>query len=255
MQDDKRKLAEVFDGELATWLESWGYRMDSQKRVLLTKRVRVPREVAVPPLSMRALRGLVPGDRKTIAELREWMESDFTPDMTGALAQAIQPQEWLRVARSLVVAAERSQIARSRDEHVSADDLSGVYCMLAGFAVENVIKGWSHECDVRHITTLDAGELQDDMRTHNVKSLVERTLLALEDGDARLLEALGETVIWRGRYPCPTNADALGSLTNRPLVVEVRRLLRRLFSHIGKPDNLLASEFERGVTGLIDVIG
>ena len=177
-------------------------------------------------------------------------------DPTG-FGGAIQPMEWLASARALILAAERSQVAplapRLEGRH-SDTELVRVYCMLVGFAVENVVKGWFHECDVRHISTVADGELKKDMRNHRVRDLVQRTGFRLQSGDADLLEQLGEAAVWSGRYPSPTKATDLPALP-APKVEPVRELLARVLAHIGKPQNLFGTMFERGVCDLILILG
>lgn len=170
---------------------------------------------------------------------------------------AIQPMEWLASARALLVAAELTAMEPTDarlSSHSVEQHLVRAYCMLAGFAIENIVKGWLHECDVRHVSTVAAGELKKDTRTHGVRDLVLRTGIVLNDDEIALLDQVGECVVWSGRYPSPTKAVGLPALSPAS-IVSVREMLKRVFEHVGKPANLFGTVFERGVCELVAILG
>jgi len=79
---------------------------------------------------------------------------------------------------------------------------TSVALMLAGFAIENLMKGLL----VRGQTPLsEDGKFQ--LRSHDLFKLSSDAGLSLSDAEARLLERVQEFLMWAGRYPIPLTVD------------------------------------------------
>jgi hypothetical protein len=107
--------------------------------------------------------------------------------------------------------------------------------MLAGFAVENLCKGYlaglltpEEQEDVK------AGELPKKLKTHDLVELVRSTGMTFSDRDKDLLYRIGEAAIWRGRYPSPTYHDKIVSFAQwENDVARIKAFLPRLRAHVG----------------------
>src|SRR4029077_16024250 len=108
--------------------------------------------------------------------------------------------------------------------------------MLAGFAIENLCKGYlanrlSYEEreDVQRV-----GVLPKSLKSHDILNLVEQTGMALSDTEKYLLKRITDAVVWRGRYPSAISHEQIrpfaqiGSDTRhiKTLLQKVRRHVR-----------------------------
>src|SRR5205085_1848679 len=82
--------------------------------------------------------------------------------------------------------------------------LSGVAYMLAGFAVEVLMKARL----VHRGNALDSKGVFR-LRTHDLLQLAADTSFKVSDDEARLLERLTEYAVWAGRYPIPLTSEAM----------------------------------------------
>jgi hypothetical protein len=111
--------------------------------------------------------------------------------------------------------------------------------MLAGFAIENLCKGYlaarlSYEERERiRQTGILPGSLQD----HDSLRLVEQTGMTLSRTEEHLLARITDAVRWRGRYPSPTSHERI-----RPFaqmggdIRDIKTLLQKLRRHVGAKD-------------------
>jgi hypothetical protein len=93
---------------------------------------------------------------------------------------------------------------------VIRDGIVEVYFMLVGYAFENLLKGLL----VRRIAREKGGaafkaKLPKSIQTHNVFCLAEELSIQLQPREAGLLMRLEEIIVWRGRYPAPTEYSDL----------------------------------------------
>lgn len=172
--------------------------------------------------------------------------------MDDSFGDAIQPRSWVTTAFALITAAERSLAGPPLAEESERAGQLCVYAMLAGLAIENLVKGWLHECDARHMTTVADGRLQKDIPGHALTWFVERTGMPLRPQDEELLRALQQAVVWSGRYPVAKTRTAHDVRRPTPSLGTVRSLLRRLTDHLRAPDKFDRDGFETAVAALAD---
>ena len=115
-----------------------------------------------------------------------------------------EPVSWMLKAESLIDAFE---VLLADDERRATETLrprrvQSVAYMLAGFAIENLLKGKLVAAD-KHRG--ESGEFK--LKTHDLRQLAldaGNTLTAAED---RLLERIQEFTVWTARYPVPINRE------------------------------------------------
>ena len=115
-----------------------------------------------------------------------------------------EPFAWMLKADSLIDAFE---ILIADDERKAAGNLVGrrvqsVAYMLAGFAIENLLKG--------HMVA--AGKRRDEngefkLQTHKLRKLAVDAGHSLSEDQNRLLERIQEFTVWTARYPVPMNPE------------------------------------------------
>jgi len=123
-----------------------------------------------------------------------------------------------------------------KSDAASKHSLINQHMMLAGFAIENLCKGYlanrlSHEEreDVQRV-----GVLPKSLKSHDILNLVEQTGMALSDTEKYLLKRITDAVVWRGRYPSAISHEQIrpfaqiGSDTRhiKTLLQKVRRHVR-----------------------------
>jgi hypothetical protein len=122
----------------------------------------------------------------------------------------------------------------------SKDGLINQHMMLAGFAIENLCKGYlagrlTHE---EREQVQQAGVLPKSLQGHDILKLVEQTGMTLSDTEKFLLKRITDAVVWRGRYP-----SALSHERIRPFaqigsdIRHIKAILRRLRRHAGAKDS------------------
>jgi hypothetical protein len=90
--------------------------------------------------------------------------------------------------------------------------LVNVHMMLAGFAIENLCKGYlAGRISPKERDAVKAGRLPEALRTHNILELVERTGMTLSKIESDLVERIGQA-IWRGRYPSPSSHEGISPI-------------------------------------------
>jgi hypothetical protein len=112
--------------------------------------------------------------------------------------------------------------------------LVNVNMMLAGFAVENLCKGFlAARLTKGEKAQAKAGMLPKSLKTHDILALVEQVGMSVSETDRYLLERLGEAV-WRGRYAIPIVHDQIKPFAQFDSDVRrIRALFRRLRRHVG----------------------
>jgi hypothetical protein len=137
----------------------------------------------------------------------------------------------------------RYQKAKLAPKHQETDvgtrhDLANQHMMLAGFAIENLCKGYlagllcpKEQDDVK------AGKLPETLKTHNILKLVRSIGMTFSDREKDLLERIG-VAIWRGRYPSPTDHKQIAPFSQwEDDVARIKTFLPRLRAHVGAKDS------------------
>lgn len=158
-----------------------------------------------------------------------------------------EPSSWLRTAQSLKLAAElvidgplyKSHFMLMRgedmvipipeDEVFAKHDLLLVHMMLAGFAVENLVKGI---IVAKKLASAKSGELDKRLSKHDLLKLCEQAgiEIQLDETEKNLLKRLSTYTVWAGRYPASkTNKDMLHS----PIGIGTdSQLFKKLFNRL-----------------------
>ena len=112
--------------------------------------------------------------------------------------------------------------------------------MLAGFAIENLCKGYlagrlspKEQEDVK-----TAGKLPTTLKTHDLLELVRSTGMIFSDQEEDLLERIGEAAIWRGRYPSPIYHEKIVPFTQwEDDIGRIKTFLPKLRTHVGAKES------------------
>jgi hypothetical protein len=141
--------------------------------------------------------------------------------LSAPLSLSLTPWDWLKKAQLLrdasnqiFVRFENDQLAHDeRFERELSFDLDApddsVLMMLFGFAIENLLKGLyvSTLKNAKRPRTLD--EL--GVSRHGLAVIAKKVEAALgeqfSESEIKLLTDLEQTIVWRGRYPSPVDAD------------------------------------------------
>lgn len=87
---------------------------------------------------------------------------------------------------------------------ISESSMSPIAYMLAGFAIENVLKGLIIQQINAEPSTIDGDvRLRKLTTTHDLTQLAKDAGIDPEDAVAELLSTLTEFLVWVGRYPRP----------------------------------------------------
>lgn len=112
------------------------------------------------------------------------------------------------------------KLTDEQQHHYSRLGLDRVFYLLAGLALENIMKGI---LIARDKSLLSKGMISNKkILKHNLSDLFKEVGLALSDRELNLVERVSETVVWAGRYPVPKHESARalrpipGSLPREP---------------------------------------
>ena len=119
---------------------------------------------------------------------------------------AAEPLSWLLKAESLVAAFE---VLIADDERLALEGqperrIQSVAYMLAGFAIENLLKGL---LVARESPVEKDGKFK--FATHDLRQLAQDAGYELDESENRLLERVQEFTVWTGRYPVPIESDSM----------------------------------------------
>jgi hypothetical protein len=126
---------------------------------------------------------------------------------------------WSGTADRLASAAYKFELDRdTQDNRLVASTFSEVYYMLIGFALENYYKGAIVAKLLKNSRGVEEGKLDSVLKNHVLSRLAYEAGVKVKDRLYKsYLEYLTECVLWRGRYPLPTDASRIGgSMTYHP---------------------------------------
>jgi hypothetical protein len=121
---------------------------------------------------------------------------------------ADSPGGWLLGALPLKVAADRlDPVCHPVRQEEGCLTLLGVYRMLLGMSMENLLKG---VLAVQGLPVLTKGRLSRGYSTHNLRNLAGKvTGLTFSADEFQVLSTLAVYVTWAGRFPLPQAASDL----------------------------------------------
>ena len=160
----------------------------------------------------------------------------------------LSPEAWFHTANELIAAMKLLEphikryweclnaqfLGQSRDvepEH----SLQNVHMMLAGFAIENLCKGHLvGRLSLKQQQDVKGGTLPKKLITHDILKLVRQTGMTLSETEKYLVEAIRETIRWRGRYPSPTSHEGIHPFAQMGSYIRrINMLLLKLRRHVG----------------------
>jgi hypothetical protein len=147
----------------------------------------------------------------------------FAVDMTSAVP-----------SKTSAVPSKKSAVPSKKSAVRSNYSLINQHMMLAGFAIENLCKGYlasrlSHE----ERESVKSGALPDSLNSHYIQGLIQQTGMTLSDTEKDLAKRIREAVVWRGRYPSASSHRGI-----RPFaqigsdIRNIKTLLQKLRKHV-----------------------
>ena len=107
--------------------------------------------------------------------------------------------------------------------------------MLAGFAIENLLKG---QLIARRVHLDENGKFK--LGTHDLRQLASDAGYALNKAENQLLERIQEFTVWTARYPVPLDSDAM-----RPRPTPDGNFAPRTYHQLGAEWPAVRAFFER----------
>ena len=188
---------------------------------------------------------------QSVLSAEAWFRS---ADELIAAMDLLEPQvvRFWEDVRSIAFAADMTSEVPSKQQkndaplkHEKSDvppkhGLMDQHMMLAGFAIENICKGYlaARLSDEERQGVQQAGVLPKSLRGHDVLKLVEQTGMTLSETEKFLLKRITDAVLWRGRYPSAISHEGI-----RPFaqigsdIRHIKGILQRLRRHVRAKDS------------------
>jgi hypothetical protein len=190
-------------------------------------------------------------------ELSDSEDAEFVKKLRIAkFAQSVLSQEaWFHTANKLIAAmkllepyiesywkAFNAQFLGQDSEPEPAHSLTDVYMMLAGFAIENLCKGYLVDRlspDDRNAIK-GGGSFPQSLKNHNTLELIESTEMTLSETEKFVIDQINQA-IWRGRYPSSISHEDIRPFVQGGSVFRrITLLLGRLHAHVGANESCKA---------------
>lgn len=160
------------------------------------------------------------------------------------------PDAWLNYAEELMESAEMLWVQRDEGLRFEAEgtgqaplpgiritqqprkisSISRSYILLAGFALENLIKGLLVAQNPTHI---NRGKLSGDLKSHKLLRLVSKVEgLSLSEEERRVCQVVQDAIPYWGRYPIPLEYN--GVLPEVAIDDKFRQVFLKLHFKLGK---------------------
>jgi hypothetical protein len=195
---------------------------------------------------------------RLLQELSDSEDAEFVKKLKIAkFAQYVLSQEaWFHTANKLIAAMKllepyiesywESANARSLGQDSKPEpehSLTDVYMMLAGFAIENLCKGYL----VDRLSTEDrnaikgGGSFPQSLKNHNSLELIDLTGMTLSITEKFVIDQINQA-IWRGRYPSSISHEDIRPFVQGGSVFrQITPLLEKLRAHVGANESCKAS--------------
>ena len=164
----------------------------------------------------------------------------------------LNAEVWFHTADELIVAMKllEPQVKRYWDPDPQIVDqksevpryaylnVASVHMMLAGFAIENLCKGYlAGRLSPKEREEVKAGVLPKSLKSHHILNLIEQTGMILCVVEKYLVVRLTEAVLWLGRYPSATSHEWFDGFALINCDIEyIETLLEKLRRHVGAKD-------------------
>jgi len=126
--------------------------------------------------------------------------------------------------------------------HLESTELNSTYLLLAGFAMENVLKGF---CILRHPDLIEGANFDRRLITHNLPRIAEKLHLVLSEQESHLLHRLHRAIIWEGRYPIPLEPEEYGKCAKENVTTSALSACYRDAFALGDAPTVFAELFGR----------
>jgi hypothetical protein len=181
----------------------------------------------------RGAKGKIP--KALIFDIRtENQRQEFVRD--GCPASWLEYGEELRDAAEILWVQEKNGLKidatlNARHELLNDRTVSSIsksYMLLAGFALENVIKGLLIACEPTYITS---GSLGNELKTHDITELATRIAgIELSKNERSLCKSVSAAIPYWGRYPIPLRKTRL--MPSIAVTKGLRMTFLRLFDRL-----------------------
>jgi hypothetical protein len=145
--------------------------------------------------------------RRNLLSPGEWLETaDGLLEVLNEMAPSVRAAwgrnvEWME--------SQRKQVPYGRS--LPPDEVFGVYLMIGGFAVENILKAAMvarRHTEFAGLFDKD-GKLPAPLKSHALFDLAKSLSLELTDTDESMLRRMEFAIAWYGRYPVPSRFGVL----------------------------------------------
>jgi hypothetical protein len=183
-------------------------------------------------------------------ELSDSEDAEFlTKQRIAKFAQDVLSQEaWFHTANKLIAAMKllephiesywesaNARFLGQDSEPEPEHSLTDVYMMLAGFAIENLCKGYL----VDRLSPNDrnaikgGGSFPKSLSDHNILELIESTGMTPCQNEKYVIDQIDQAIWWRGRYPSSTSHKEIRPFVQGGSVFRrITPLLGRLRAHV-----------------------
>jgi hypothetical protein len=191
-------------------------------------------------------------------ELSDSEDAEFVKKQKIAkFAQYVLSQEaWFHTADKLIAAmkllepqiefywkAFNAEFLGQDSEPEPEHSLTDVYMMLAGFAIENLCKGYL----VDRLSPNDrnaikgGGSFPKSLSDHNILELIESTGMTPCQNEKYVIDQIDQAIWWRGRYPSSKSYKKIRPFVQGgPVFRRIAPLLGRLRAHVGAKESYKA---------------
>jgi hypothetical protein len=172
----------------------------------------------------------------------------LTKKKLAKFSQYILSQEaWFHTASKLIAAMKLlepdiksywdslAQNTKPRPEPSVTD----VHMMLAGFAIENLCKGYLvGRLSPEDLDAIQAGTFPKSLGNHNILDLIESTEMTLSETEKYLIDQIDQAIWWRGRYPSSKSCKAIRPFVQAGSDIDrITTLLGRLRAYVGAKES------------------
>jgi hypothetical protein len=166
-----------------------------------------------------------------------------TADELIAAMDLLEPlvERFWEDVRSVAFAVDMTSAVPSKHQKSDAPskhNLINQHMMLAGFAIENLCKGYlAGRLNHEERESVKGGALPESLKSHHLLGLVQQTGMTLSDTEKDLVKRIREAVVWRGRYPSASSHRGI-----RPFaqigsdIRHIKTLLQKLRRHVRAND-------------------
>jgi hypothetical protein len=141
-------------------------------------------------------------------------------------------RKWQRLKRDIELNIRRDGPWTPEGEELEElrdADLIWEYCLLAGYAIECMLKGYCLATKPELIVNNE--EMHKDITTHDLTKLASMCDLPLSEEESKMLSFLTDQIVW-GKYPGPKDVAGIPSSYPFPLPEHVQSFFDRTYTEL-----------------------